>query len=342
MLVMLGLLEDATRTDAEIADIYGMNKGTVASVRRRMLDAGAIFPVNIPAFNKLGCEMLSFHHGTTDPAISSDIKASHYMDFCNTAPQIFNALIGGNSIAFFTAFKDATDQEQFLIAHNRFFTGTRRASKAKLTTTSFPYRISMGTYVTNFAPLVHNYFELDVPKPKTRIATSEEVDEPDFTDSEKRTLIALIEYPWATDREIAAKARLSRQAVTRIRHRLIENGVITPAYLPRLYKWGFEICAIGHAKFNLEVNWDKRLKSQPRDVMDRAFFILSKPDEAVSSYMIPRFQEYAEKLDEILAWYHKARALDERPDILLFSLERCVELRTFEYAPAVRFLLDLG
>jgi hypothetical protein len=33
------------------------------------------------------------------------------------------------------------------------------------------------------------------------------------------------------------------------------------------------------------------------------------------------------------------RAFDEKPEITLFPLERCTELRTFEFGPTVRHLL---
>jgi DNA-binding Lrp family transcriptional regulator len=87
MMVILGLSEDADRTDAEIAEKYGMNKGTVASVRRRLLDSGAIYFVNVPSFNKLGCELMAFHMGTTDPGVSSETKANNYLEFCDGAPR---------------------------------------------------------------------------------------------------------------------------------------------------------------------------------------------------------------------------------------------------------------
>src|SRR5512136_822477 len=83
MRVILGLSEDATRTDAQIAELYGLKKGTVASIRRRLLDAGAIHYVNVPSFNKLGCEMLGFHVGSSEPSDKSDARTNDYVEFCN-------------------------------------------------------------------------------------------------------------------------------------------------------------------------------------------------------------------------------------------------------------------
>lgn len=339
MKVILGLTENASRTDAEIADLFSLKKGTVASIRRRLLDAGAIAYVNVPAFNKLGCELLGFHMGTTEPSERADTRANHYIEFTGKNPQIFHGMIGGTSVVFYTAFKSATELDSFVQNHNSFFTGSRRSSKGRMSSAVFPFALSKFTRVPNFASIVHNHFQLDLPEPKVVQVTLAEVESLDLSETERMTLVSLVEHPRSSDREIAANVGLSRQAVTRIRNKLIENGILTMVCIPRLYKWGFEICAIAHPKFNMEIPWDKRLKTQPRECVDRSFLSLSKADEAVANYIFARYSDYSEGAESILAWYLKAKAFDEKPEITLFPLERCTELRTFDYGPAVRHLL---
>jgi len=342
MLVILGLTEDANRTDAEIASLYNMNKGTIASVRRRLLDAGAMFYVNVPSFNKLGCELMCHHMGSTDPGVPADVKTRNYLEFINETPEVYFSIIGGNSISMFSSFKDATDLETFAQRHGRFFSGERRLSRAKLDTVSFPFAMTMGTFETNFAPMVHRFFELDVPAPKPKHLKSVSTSRPDLSDTEKRTLVALVESPQATDKQLAAGLKLSRQAVTRVRNKLSEEGYFTKVCLPRLYKWGFEIYAVAHAKFSMEYTWTDRLKAQPSFPIDLSFMTYSKADESVSNYMVSRYQEYAESLEDVLSWYHREKVFDESPSIGVFSLERCTELRFFDYGPAVRRLLLPG
>lgn len=337
--VILGLTENADRTDSEIADAYGLRKGTVASIRRRLTDSGAVFYVNVPAFNKLGCEMIGFHIGNAEPTDRADVRNRDYLEFSNSCPRIFEGMIGGSSVVFYTAFRDVTEYELFMQAHSQFFTGPRRASKARLHGTQFPFSLSRGTYTPSFASIVHNFFKLDVPAPKSRMPIRMDIVTPDFSATEKATLVAFVENPLASDREIASVVKLSRQAVTRIRNKLVEEEVITRVCIPRLYKWGFEICAIAQARFNMELPWDKRLKTQPSNVVNGSFYTLSKPDEAIASYLIPKFTGFSEGVDNTLAWYQKVGAFDEKPVITLFPLERTVELRNFDYGPAVRNLL---
>ncbi len=338
-LVIFGLTEDANRTDAEIAELFKLKKGTVASIRRRLLDAGAIAYVNVPSFNKLGCEIVAFHLGTTEPQERTETRVGHYMEFCSKNPQIFEAMMGGSAFVMYTAFKNATEFDSFIQGYNSFFTGSRRPSRAKLSSTIFPFGLSRGSYTPNFAFIVHRHFALDVPRPKGIPPKPLEVETPDLNDTERRTLVALVEEPQVSDRKISEIVGLSRQAVTRVRNKLLEDGLFSPVCIPRLYKWGFEICAVAHPKFNMEMAWEKRIRSEPKDVTDFSFFTLSKADEAIANYLLARYSDYSEQLEGLLAWYHKAGAFEEKPEITLFPLERCTELRTFDYGPIVRHLL---
>ncbi len=339
MQVILGLVDNAMRTDAEIAEVYSLKKGTVASIRRRLLDAGAITYINVPAFNKLGCELLGFHIGSSEPSERADTRTNHYIEFTSTCPQIFHGMIGGASVVFYTALKNVTEFDSFAQSHNSFFTGSRRASKAKLTSVVFPYALSRCSQVPNFASIVHSHFQLDVPPPKSIPPVSSGIESPDLSETERMTLVSLVESPRASDREISSAVGLSRQAVTRIRNKLTESGILTTVCVPRLYKWGFEIGAVAHPKFNMEIPWERRMKTQPAEIVDLSFLTLSKADEAVANYILAKYTDYSEKLESILAWYHKVKAFDEKPEITLFPLERCAELRTFDYGPAVRHLL---
>jgi DNA-binding Lrp family transcriptional regulator len=340
MTVIHALTENAMRTDAEIGELYGMNKGTVAAVRRRMLDAGAIFFANVPAFNKLGCEIIAYHSGKLDPGLPPEVRTNDYIGFVNAAPQVFHGVIGGGNLAMFTVFKDVTEMESFLQNHSKYFSHNRRPSKARLKNVVFPYSLSRGTYITNFAPTVHRYFGLEVPEPSARPLELVDVTEPDLSENEKNTMVEMVSHPEASDRELSAKVKLSRQAVTRIRNKLYGEGYLTRICVPHLYKWGFEIYVIGYSAFNMEMMWDIRLKSEPRELLDMSFFTLDKADEGVVNHMIPKFQEYLDSTENALSWHHQMRVFEEPPSMTPFSLERSTELRTFDFGPALRNLLD--
>lgn len=336
------MVESPRRTDAETADIYGMNVSTVASVRRRMLDAGAVYFVNVPSFHKLGCEMVAFHKGLLDPAVSNEVKTSNYIGFCATSPEIFDAIIGAQSMVFMSVLESSAALDELMLRHSRFFSGTKKASKATISTTVFPYGASKGTYAPNFGPVVHRFFGLDTRKPRPRLPAMVEATALDLRENEQRVLMALVEHPSAPDRELASIVGLSRQAVTRIRHKLQDENYYTFICVPRLYRWGFEIFSSVHVRFASDFAWSSRYNKQPTEPIDYSFFTLQKADEAIANHMIATFKEYTLGMETGLAWYHREKAFEKEPDVTLMSLEHCVEIKTFEFASALRNLLDKG
>ena len=338
--VIVSLVEEATRTDAQIAELNGMNAGTVATVRRRLMDAGAMFYVNIPAFNKLGCEMIACHLGALDPARSFEAKTSDYMSFCLSSPQVFDAVIGAKSVVFYTVLRNATDLEHLKAGHNRFFSGDRKGSKARLTSIAFPYAVSKGTYSLNYAPTVRRYFGVDEPDKVLCEPTSAEVTSPDLTENEKKVFLSVVENPAEADRTTAARVGMSRQSVTRIRNKLEEEGYFRLVCVPRLYRWGFEIYSVIRVLFSSDFAYSDRVESQPKEPVVYSFFSLIKAEEAIANHMIASFQDFTKGLDAGLAWYHRENAFEADPSVTLLSLEHSIELRTHDFAPALRHVLE--
>jgi hypothetical protein len=89
----------------------------------------------------------------------------------------------------------------------------------------------------------------------------------------------------------------------------------------------------------MEMRWDIRLKSEPSEVRELSFLTLTRADEAIGNFMVPRYQEYVDGLEGALEWYHKMNVFDEPPRMTPFSLERSTELRTFDFLPALENLL---
>lgn len=339
-LVLLGMLGDALRTDLEIADQFDLKKGTVAAARRRLVDSGAVRFANVPSFNRLGCEMLGFHAGTADLSLSPDKRASQYAEFCKSAPQIFFGMLEGHTAVLCTALRTATEMESFVQAYSRAFANASKGSRPRLQSRVFPYALTMGSYKFNFGPLVHRCFGLDVPYPAVRLPRQEGITHPGFSRTEKDAFMAFIEDPGATDERIASAVKVSRQSVTKMRHRFVEDGLMTPIWVPRFHRWGFEILVAVYARFSSELPWERINEDvEPREALHLSFFTLAKGDEAVGMYVHPTFQAYAELSEKVLTLFERLEVFDSKPEVNLFALDRAVELRWFDFAPAVRHLL---
>jgi len=340
LLVMQGLLEDGTRSDRDISERFGLKTGTVASARRRLVKSGAVTFSNIPAFNLLGCEMLGFHVGVADLTVAPEKRVGHYADFCNLNPQVFLGILGGNSAVFYTALRNATENESFLQSHYRFFSGKMRGPRTRLQSHLFPYPLSWGTYCFNFAPIIRAYYDIDGPEPVVRIPTNEELEEPDFNGSEAKTYVAFVEKPWLTDEAVSKVAGVSRQAVTSMRHKFVEKGLMCPTWIPDFRVWGFEMFASIHSHVVEEIPWEKvTSRTEPKDALHLSFLTLGKGNEIVGNYAHPGFEQYSQLSEKAMGVFERLSILEEKPHVILFSLATARFLRYFEFGPAVRRLL---
>ena len=335
--MILALLENGNRTDAEVAELCGMKKGTVASIRRRLVETNAVSFKVVPHLAKIGCEMIGFHRGATNPGLAPHL--SSYMDFTASSPQIFFGAFGANNVVLYTALRDISDYETFKQGHVKFFSGERHNSKAKLSDVIFPCSLTRANWTPQHTHMVYNFFDLDIDPPKIRYPEAAEVETPDFSSSEREVMISVVENPTFSDRAIASIAKISRQAVTKIRNRLFDDGVLSMACLPHFHNWGFEIYFVAHPKFKMWLSWDARIKEEPVEVTSLSFFSLSKADEAIGNYVAPYFKFYTDRSAELADWFHSRGLFDENMETLLFPLERSEYLRNFTYGPAIRSLL---
>ena len=336
--VFYSLAQDASRTDAQIGELVGLKKGTVSSVRRRLMEADLLKFVAVPAFNKLGCELFAYQTGSTNP-VESDVKASQYVEYAKKTPQIFFGVVGIEAFITFSVHRDLEDYEDMVLAYSNYFTGSKKEYRAKTRRTIFPYSHTRGTFIPNFSRLLHDHLKIKSGKPVDVGLSRAEVETPDFTDIEKRVLVLLVENPNASDRVVASMAKVSRQAVTRIRNRFEKERVFVRVCFPRLDRLGFELFLSAHSRFVLDVPWEKRLQNQPGIVVNRSFYTLTKATEGVGNYMFSKYADFSDGLDDVMEWYTKEGVIDEAPDLLLFPVERLTPLRMFDYGPAVRYLL---
>jgi len=340
LLVMQGLLDDGTHSDKDIAERFGMKTGTVASARRRLVSSGTVTYAYIPAFNRLGCEMLGFHLGTADLTVSLEKRSSQYAEFCTVSPQVFFGILGGNSVLFYTALKDATEHERFMEGYDRFFSGKMKGSRTRLQSHMFPYRLSWGTYSLNFSPLVRLCYGVEGPEPRARLPRTEDIEEPDLKGTEAKGLVTFVEKPWLTDEAVSNIIGVSRQAVTSMRNKFVERGLLHPAWIPDLRTWGLEILVAIHAHFLEEIPWEKVTgESDHGDLLRNSFFTMAKKYEVVGNHISPSFEHFSDLSDRTNRIFERLPLLGARPEIALFPLGRARFLRYFEFGPAVRHLL---
>lgn len=336
--VLFALTEDGTRTDSEVAERVGMKESTVGTHRRSLIKNGHIHFVNYPAFHKLGCEFLVEFFGRTNPAIPLDDKNEIYTRFFKRNPQIFDAVSGEGFLMASAAFTKIADLLNFSERHDIFFESLP-TSKGLLEAAIFPFEISRCSYLYNFAPCLHRILRVNASDPDGVKPKWHRMESPELSKMEAQALLEMLEFPNATDAEIASRTRRSRQSVTAVRNAFIEQGLLVRTAVPTLTSVEFGAVAYVHLKFKPATTLEKKNSIAGDDWWKQSCYTLERNSELFAVYPFASFKEYSSLMGEYIGPFERSGVLAQHPEIFVVSTENLVDLVDCAFAPLVKRIL---
>lgn len=340
-LVLLALVEDATRTDAEVAETTGLRETTAGRHRRNLVRDGNLSFANYPAFHQLGCELLAEYFGRTNPAIPLDDRNGLYKAFLARTPQVFDSVAGEGFLMASAAFRDVADMLMLRDQHDDFFEGYPM-SKGLLKTALFPFDISHCSYFYNFGPCLKRIFQVDIPDVDARPLERLRRKEPDLSKAEVKFLLALLEMPMATDAKIGVRIGRSRQSVTEMRNELIERGLFVRMAVPTLRSVDFAGLAYVHLRFKPSFSLERKNSLAGEEWWRQSCYTLERNAELFSIYPFGGFREYNSLVSRCIKPFADHGALSEEPEVFVISRENMVDLVDCSFAPLVKRLFAGG
>ncbi|MGQ9586780.1 MAG: MarR family transcriptional regulator [Thermoplasmata archaeon] len=306
------------------------------------MDSRNIYFANVPAFHKLGCEMIVQMYGSTNPAVPKDVKDRSHQSYLDETPEVFDSVSGEGFIMMSAVFRDFSDYLEAIDRYDRYFMGVKSAEKADLRSVFFPFRISKVMYSYNFAPGLHRIFDLDVPKPEPNRPEHFTVEMADLSMMEKRTLTYLAEYPHSTDAQIAQLIGRSRQTVTNVRKRLERKGMFKRVCVPLLFTWSIDLIAYVHLRFRPDLDFEAREALSSGDWIDLSWYTAERQSEAYLCYMFRDYRDYLSEMQRMMKPLMESGVLRADPHISLVSTAAVKELRDCYFAPMLRKFIRLG
>jgi len=337
-MVLFALAEDGMRTDSEVAERVGMKESTVGAHRRSLIKDGHVKIANYPAFHKLGCEFLVEFFGRTNPAIPLDDKNEVYTRFFSRNPQIFDAVSGEGFLMASSAFTKVADLLTFNERHDIFFEHLP-TSKGLLEVAIFPFEISRCSYFYNFAPCLHRILDVDVSEPAGRRPKFHKFECPELSKVETKVFLEMLEFPTATDADIASRTRRSRQSVTSLRNSFLERELFIRTAVPTLSSVEFGAVAYVHLRFKPSVTLEKKNSVAGDDWWKQSCYTLERNSEVFAVYPFASFKEYSSLMGEYIGPFDRAGVLAQHPEIFVVSSENIVDLVDCAFAPLVKRIL---
>ncbi|MBI5001191.1 MAG: MarR family transcriptional regulator [Euryarchaeota archaeon] len=321
--------------DREVAEKAGLNQSTVTAARRRLAEQGYYRTIAVPRLELMGYEILSIGYGhmrelgaNPDPARFEFMRKSFFM---LSDP---NSRVALNMSRNYT--EVVRDNESFI----QFFTHHEMLDGEMWNSVIFPYSTSWIPNLFDFSEILRRAFALRVKPPKpdaARPATGSLK----LTTKERRVLAGLVENPDMSDSDVAHKVSVSRQAASTMHARFLKEGLLQTRRVPSLSQFGFQIVSFAHQKINVGMP-EKERQSLIAEIYAGApaFFFASTSLEFAILTAHSNFEGYADWMAAYSQSLVKTSYRFPQPRVQIFSVPHTKEVRSYDFVPATKDMLE--
>ncbi|MBI5001261.1 MAG: hypothetical protein HZB92_07045 [Euryarchaeota archaeon] len=329
---LYGMCRHPTLNDRELGLSMGMRTSTVTAIRHRLVQRRLVRKVRVPMPQRLGKEIFFVGYGS----FSRPGSRAHREVLGSAAESlgpVFLFAEGGANGFFMGAAKNYTETKKCIDGFAHSIHGHDLAAQP-WTYVIFPFQVSK---VLNFFDMSHVVARLLGVRGADEVAVPqlsyEECGSVPLSQKARDILAGLSMWPEESDIFTAEQVGASRQAVSRLRKRFEDGGVLKTLYLPDLKALGGELMALSHVGFNPRcVLRDRRegvrmlLRESPH------VFVISGSFECVMLHAFRDYQEYEAARNKLYSFYRSHEFLQGEPRTVLFSSENPRYLKYFDFA----------
>lgn len=293
----------------------------------------------MPAFDRIGCELLAVKYGDFNPLTPHKIRKK-YAGWDKSPEPVFwiasdTSRIGLEFGENYTEIKKHIDYSEKIYGEQGFLTAKGN------TYTLFPLNLSKIFSHLDFAPLIGNMLDLEVKEElKVNLEFSKGIER--FHKNEKQVMYYLTKYPTRRDNQIAKKVGLTRQSVNNIRKKFEEKRLIKTIRIPDINRLGVELMVFTHIKSKPQVTLKVR-KNGVKEILTQKSQItyIASNHESIVISAFRNYTEFKRTYDQIVGYYKEKDFLLEQPEVRIFPIK---DLRRFiynRYHPIVKKIFNI-
>ncbi len=328
--VLHGLVRFPTLNDRQLSEVIGVKPSTTTAIRRRLRRKGVFYTKRIPMANRLGYEILVSVFGRIRPGIKeADMKK--LLRWIDEVPGIFAAFLSSDRMFCMGYFKNFSEYRKLADAVWEDF-GDKGPIEPK-SWRSVVFSLENCKLVNFFdysSPLRHLFgidekIELD----RELETTTEEK----LSKKEKSVLTGLIAYPESSDKTVAEKVKASRQAVSSMRKKFEDIGILRTIRIVDLAKVGYQMMAIGHLRFRPQAPLSTRWIGVERTAnrVPTMLFVATSP-ETVAVGLMSDYDELHSLTKDFLDYYAKKGFYREEPTVVIFPVSDTKIIKDFDFS----------
>jgi len=328
--VLYGLVKHPTLNDRQLSEVINVKPSTTTAIRRRLREKEVYSTRRIIMGGGLGYEILSVFCGEIGASITETVRQK-LLKTIHLAHPIFYALEAPDSVFAMGYFRDFSEYRSFTDAAWDKLGSSDLFECERWSWALFSLRNSRILRFFDYGPALRHVFGI---KERTKFVKSpEKTSKERLSKKEKSVLQGLVNCPESSDKEVAQKIGASRQAVSSMKKRFEEKGLIRTIRVVDLSKVGYSILALAHNTFSpkasVEVRWPQLLKI---DEMIPQFLNVTSNPESILFASATDYDTYRILRREALKLYSEKGYFRKDPFLTLFPLPETRIVKNLDFS----------
>ena len=245
--VLYGLVRHPVLNDRELLELLDVKVSTVTAIRRRLRRADYFVTRRIPMMNRLGWELLVAGHARLDLAQGAQVLPRLREAIKDRFPGLFHVAASTDHLSFLGFARDYTAARSEVDELRQTLDRGKMLGEGDVQLSAFPMSLSATPTFFDYSHALALAFEIeDRAAPRMDRA---KVGDVALTRKETEVLKGLVRFPELSDKGLAGRVKVSRQAVSKMRREFEQEGFLRTARVPNLRLLGFELFITAFARF---------------------------------------------------------------------------------------------
>jgi DNA-binding MarR family transcriptional regulator len=328
--VLQGLVEHPTLNDRELSEEIGVKPSTTTAIRRRLRERNVFCTKRIPIGHRLGYEILAVAYGKLKPTLEEKHKRA-FTKWVKDIPYVFLSLASSDSILNVAYLKNYTMYRAYADKTFDMFKHSDLVDHKTWVAVIFTLDSCKLVNFFDYGPAVRHAFEIE--KKVELITTFETLSHERLTKKEKSVLQGLVQYPESSDKSIAEKIGASRQAVSAMKKRFEDIGIMKTVRIVDLEQIGYGIMAVAHSVFAPHASMKGR-KNGIKHILETIPSVLNIASNPENVLIAPAkdYDEYHMMKKGALELYGRRGFLQEEPRMTLLPFSDMNTIKDFDFS----------
>ncbi len=338
--VLYGLVRHPTLNDRELSEVLQVKVSTVTAIRRRLRRADYFVTRRLPMMHRLGWEILAGGHARLDLTLGPQAVPRIREILKDRFPSIFHVAAFTDHLVFlafarnYTSLrKDLDEFRQSLARYDLLDDGDVKVTVLPMTASVLPLFFDY-SHTLALAFGIEDRLPARVEPVKARDGS--------LTRKETEVLKGLVRYPELSDKALAQRVKVSRQAVSKMRREFEAEGLVRTARIPNLQLLGFDLYVSAFAHFAPSSSIKSRQDGVDRLLRVAPIFLVASDDaEGIVIGAAQSYEQFAILRSSLTKHFQERGFLSRDPEVYVGLANATEFVRNCEFGPLVQGLIEL-